>query len=180
MEYEETLQAEIVERECILAAVKVLRGHAENGRTLKTLDFGVLGSALRLGPAKTLLLESPAAEAASAPPKLPPVKPYMHPDLAPLWGRHGGNTAIVRWAIQRMTADYSLTNIQRLLKSQGAPLRNAEISVVLTRLKSTQQIEEIAFGRGPKGSVFRKPDVPLPVEPPVSTSSENADAQAAA
>jgi hypothetical protein len=163
---EERLQAEIAERECLLAAVKVLRGYAEKGKSLKGLALGAVGEAL-LAPRtpKTLTLEAPEENppqvAAPAPvPTLPPPKPYRHPELEKLCAgpRHGMGTAIVRWAIDRMTTDFTLHDIGRLLEREGRRMGNAEISVVLTRLQRLQGLEVIRYGRGPNPTLFRTPN----------------------
>src|SRR5204863_8129597 len=70
---------------------------------------------------------------------------------------YGGKDNGVWWAIQQMTEDYSLRDIDALLEREGSAMRSAEISVVLTRMKKRGQIEEIKWGRGRRGSVYRKP-----------------------
>jgi hypothetical protein len=53
-------------------------------------------------------------------------------------------------------------------------LRTAEISVVLTRLKSRGEIEEIRRSHGPKPALFRKPNFASPVEPQAGNATESA------
>jgi hypothetical protein len=159
VQYQERLQAEIVERECLLASLTVLQKYAADGNSPKSFD---LRSAL---PSSILLLGA-SAEQLPAPLKPPPpaeapkpyVKPYIHPELQAIGTYHGRNSRIVSWAIQRMTADYSLHDIQALLEREGGALRSAEISVVLTRMKGRGQIEEIKRGSGPIPAVFRTPE----------------------
>jgi hypothetical protein len=158
---EERLQTEIVERECVLAAIKVLKEHAHKGQSLTGLDSGVLGWALQRSPAtKTLLLEATAEPAVPKPaPALPRPKPYIHPELESLsGGMYGRDTRVVSWAIARMSEDFTLNDISKLLKREGSGILNAQISVVLTRLKRNGRIQEVKCGRGPNASVFRKPE----------------------
>jgi hypothetical protein len=159
LQYQERLQGEIVERECLLASLRVLQKYAADGQNPKFFD---LRSAL---PSSTLFLGASAEQLPAAPNPPPPaqpkpyVKPYIHPELeVAARDLHGRNSRVVTWAIRRMTADYSLRDIHDLLEREGCPLRSSEISVVLTRLKGRGEIEEIKPGAGPKGAVFRKPD----------------------
>jgi hypothetical protein len=186
LQCEERLQAEIVERECVLAAIKVLKEHAHKGRCLTGLDSGVLGWALQRSPAtKTLLLEATAEPAVPEPSPAPPrPKPYIHPELEPLsHGRYGTDTRVVSWAIGRMTENFTLKDISKLLKREGNPMHNAKISVVLTRLKRNGRIQEIECGRGPNASVFRKPESsfnsPVPAADSISGSEETPVSEAA-
>src|SRR5665213_1730518 len=167
---EDRLNAGIAERECLLAAVNVLKGYAEEGNTLRAIELGALGKAL-LGEDTpgTLLLEGTAEKAtepAPAPvaPALPRPKPYMHPEIEALYhgrGLHGRDTLTVSWAIRRMTEDFTLNDIATLLKREGAPMRNAKISVVLTRLKKRGEIQEIRRGGGRTAALFAGPVVPI-------------------
>ena len=69
---------------------------------------------------------------------------------------HGSNTMAVQWAVDRLTGDYALHDIQTLLAREGRPMRSAEISVVLSRLKNRGKIREIQCGYGSKTSIFLK------------------------
>ncbi len=159
-ERKEQLRQEILERECLLAALEVLQKHATASRGAKTIDIGALFPALLANPeavssARQLtLLES--APIALPPP--PPPEPYIHPELKEIgtW-RHGSNTLTVLWAIDRLTGDYTLKDIHALLKQEGRLLQSAEISVILSRLKSRGKIAEIRCGNGRTPSIFRKP-----------------------
>jgi hypothetical protein len=158
-ENKERLRQEIMERECLLAALEVLHKHATARRGAKSIDLGGIFPTLLPGMATTLpagqvaLLES--APAALPPP--PPPKSYIHPDLEKFGvNRHGSNTVAVQWAIERLTGDYTLQGIQALLAREGRRLRSAEISVVLSRLKKRGKITEIQCGYGRKPSIFRK------------------------
>ena len=169
VEHEERLCREIVERECLLAAFKVLHGHVANGQGPKSLEIGSLISALIPSCSAVALPEQTAELPAAPPPALPPPPPpkrYIHPELEAIGSRFGNGTKIVRWAIQRMTDDYSLRDIAALLKREGYPMKPAEISVVLTRLKSRAEIEEIKRASGPIPAIFRKPEnrIPSPTE----------------
>ena len=91
-------------------------------------------------------------------PALSPVPRYVHPELVAFQsGCHGQDTELVRWAIRHITDDYSLHDISALLKQEGSPLASPKISVVLTRLRSRGEIEEIKRSAGPKPAIFRKP-----------------------
>ena len=157
-ERKEQLRQEILERECLLAALEVLQKHATASRGSNTIDIGALFPALLANPeavssARQLtLLES--APVALPPP--PPPEPYMHPELKRLGSRHGVNTMAVQWAIDRLTGDYTLQDIQALLKQEGRPLQSAEISVILSRLKTRGKIAEIRRGNGRAPAIFRK------------------------
>jgi hypothetical protein len=159
VEHEERLRREIVERECLLAAFKVLHGHVANGQGPKSLELGSLVSALT-PPRRAVASPEQTAESPATPPPPPghPPKPYIHPELEAIGSRFGNGTKIVRWAIQRMTVDYSLRDIAALLEREGRPTRSSEISVVLTRLKSRGEIEEIQRSSGPIPALFRKPE----------------------
>ena len=160
-ERKEQLRQEILERECLLAALEVLHKHATASRGSKTIDIGALVPALLanqepVSPARQLtLLESAPVE---LPPPSPPVR-YVHPDLEKLGSWHGSNTMAVQWAIDRLTGDYTLQDIQALLTKEGRLMQSAEISVVLSRLKKRGKIAEIRCGNGRKPSIFRKPQL---------------------
>ncbi len=134
---------------------------------MEHIELGLFGKALLNGDTtKTLLLESAVAEkavvTAPRPPALPPPERYIHPELKQRCGgsrtRHGTDTTVVGWAIERMTGDFTLNDIAKLLKQEGWPLFNAKISVVLTRLQRQGRIQVIQNGRGPVPSVFRNPE----------------------
>jgi hypothetical protein len=117
--YQERLQTEIVERECLLASLKILHNYAANGDSPKSFELSLLSSVL---PSATLRLGTTAEQLpAPSPPPPPPeppkpyVKPYIHPELDVL----RDNVGRVRWAIQRMTNDYSLRDIRALLEREG-------------------------------------------------------------
>src|SRR5437868_5550216 len=60
LEHEERLRREIVERECLLAAFKVLHGYFANGQGPKSLELGPLVSVLALSPPAVALPERTA------------------------------------------------------------------------------------------------------------------------
>ena len=163
LEHEERLRREIVERECLLAAFKVLHGYFANGQGPKSLELGPLVSVLALSPPAVALPER-TAELPAPPPPPPPPAPYIHPELTAIGFRFGNGTKIVRWAIRRMTGDYSLRDVADLLKREGCLMRPSEISVVLTRLKSRGEIEEITAGKGRRAAIFRKPASTIPLD----------------
>lgn len=159
VEYQDRLRREIVERECLLAAFNVLHGYVASDRAPKSLELGSLVSALaRSSPGVSfpeLATELPTAPA--LPPE-PPVQRYMHPELKGLDTHlHGSYGRIVAWAIKQMKDNYSMRDIAALLEREGCPMGPANISVVLTRLKSRGEIEEIERGSGPIPAVYRKP-----------------------
>ena len=57
-----------------------------------------------------------------------------------------------------ITDDYDLRDIQELLKREGSPLKSAQISVVLTRMKGRGEITEIGGAAGPHPALFRRPE----------------------
>jgi hypothetical protein len=173
VENEERLRREIVERECLLAAFNVLHGHFVNGQGPNSLELSSLVSALIFSRPAVARPEQRAALPPPPPPPPPPPLPkrYIHPELAAIGSLFGSGTKIVRWAIQRMTDNYSLPDIVALLEREGRPMRSAEVSVVLTRLKSRGEIEEIQRSSGPIPAVFRKPEnvIAPPMEPSDTT-----------
>ena len=166
MEYEERLRREIVERECLLAALKVLHGYAANGEGPKSMELGSLVSALAPSTPHSPLQErtDPLPPAQAALPAHAPVTRYMHPELRALRSQFGNNGQIVWWAIQRLTEDFSLRDIRALLEREGYQMKSAEISVVLTRLKSRGEIKEVKRGNGPIPALYRKPESATPPE----------------
>ena len=161
-ERKEQLRQEILERECLLAALEVLHKHACADRATRPIDVGAFLPAL-LGSASVALpaTQVPLLESGPVPaPQLPRPEPYMHPELKGFWNRHGGYTATVLWAINRLSGDYTLNDIHALLAREGRPLEKSEISVILTRLKRQHKIVEIRPGNGRKPAVFRKPQLP--------------------
>jgi hypothetical protein len=178
VEHEERLRREIVERECLLAAFKVLHGYAASGENSHTLELGLLASALKPATSQTQLPQPPAA-ASPEPAALPaplPVKPYVNPEIVALQSRlHGYDSRLVRWAIARMTDDYTLRDIAAELEREGTSMAPAGISVVLTRMKSRGEIEEIKRGAGPIPALFRKPESAIPPKATSNDSVSNAE-----
>lgn len=161
MEYEERLRREIVERECLLAALKVLHGYAANGQGPKSIELGSLVVSALTRSTPHLPLQQQAAPLPPPPPALPaqgPVTRYIHPELKALASQFGNNCQIVWWAIERMTENFSLRDIRALLEREGYNMRSPQISVVLTRLKRQGRIEEVEPSRGPIPAVFGKPE----------------------
>ena len=162
-EYEDRLRTEIVERECVLAAIKVLRSYNGNGQWRQSVQLGPLAMRL-IGPVAempniTAALPEPAPQPVAPLPYVPPPR-KINPELEKLGPYHGRDTRLVKWAIARMTEDFSLTHIAALLEREGSSLKSAAISVVLTRLKGRGEIEEIRRGSGPVPALFRKPENP--------------------
>jgi hypothetical protein len=161
------LREEIMERECLLAALDVVEKYAASGHGPNSMRLGNLLSALLPSrpTAEVKELPMPAAPAAASPPSAPtalppppPVERYVHPELRAIVEHWNVNhTKIVEWAVAQMTEDYSLHDLSALLRREGYSLRNAEISVVLSRLKARGEIEEIKPGAGPLPAVFRPP-----------------------
>ena len=174
IQHEERMRHEIMERECLLAALGVLRNHFTAGQVSKPIELSSLTSAF-LPSQPAIPSPEPTSCSPATPPGLPdkpPTPPYVHPDLQGLANRFGQNGQAVSWAIERMTDDYSLRDIAALLKREGHPMRSAEISVVLTRLKKRGEIEETAPGHGPIPAVFRK----VHSAPPETESQQTAQA----
>ena len=174
-ELEERLRTEIVQRECLLAALGVFRTYSAKGQWPESLDLGLLTSAL-VRPVHDLPSERPPlpAPAPASLPPAPPPKPYIHPELEELTKHSRTNVAIVRWAIARITEDFSVADIRKLLEHEGYSLGGPQISVVLTRMKNQGEIEEIESPRGRLGAIFTKAQASLAdaVKPP-----ENAPTQ---
>ena len=161
-ERKEQLRQEILERECVLAALDVLHKHACGDRATRSIDIGAFLPAFLASPAampharQVPLLESaPVAVPLPAPPER-----YIHAELKKFGDRHGKATAMVQWAIGRLSGDYTLKDIHALLAREGSPLQKAEISVILTRLKKRREIAEIQRGNGRKPAIFRKRQAP--------------------
>ncbi|MEP7248738.1 MAG: hypothetical protein ABI787_03045 [Spartobacteria bacterium] len=157
------LHGEIMERECLLAALDVFEKYAASGHAPRSIELGSLVSTLLPSRSAIEVKELPtsaaAPPAAAALPPKPPVERYMHPELKIACGTFQGSyTRCVQWAINRMTEDYSLHDISALLLREGAPLGSSKISVVLSRMKGRGEIEEIRRGEGPIPALFRKPE----------------------
>jgi hypothetical protein len=155
---EERLQTEIMERECILAAVRVLRSHAARGQSIASMDLGLLRSALLPSTGKALIVEPKVEEPViPSPAPLPPPKPYRHPELEELTRYHATNVAIVRWGIGQVNTDFSVQHLYKLLEREGYRLSGAQISTVLTRMRKNGEIQEVVQSSGPIGTIFRRP-----------------------
>ncbi|MGI9086532.1 MAG: hypothetical protein ACR2HH_02135 [Chthoniobacterales bacterium] len=130
VEHKDRLHREIVERECLLAAFDVMHQYVTSGRAPKSMELGGLFSGLLPshlnGELKELAAPAPVSPPRPAPPR------YVNPELKMLMRGHDGDTRLVRWAIERMTDDYSLLDLAALLGREGRPLKNA---LVLTRLR---------------------------------------------
>jgi hypothetical protein len=147
-----------MEREGLLAAFDVVEKYAASGHAPRPMDLGNLVTAIVPSrsvadlkqPAVSLLPAAPAA----LPPR-PPEPPYIHPELAEI-GRYGAtHVQYVRWALERMTDDFTVRDIAALLKREGHVMKTSEISVVLTRMKSRGAIKEITRSHGPKPALGR-------------------------
>ncbi|MEO6740058.1 MAG: hypothetical protein ABIP20_07390 [Chthoniobacteraceae bacterium] len=160
-ERKEQLRQEILERECLLAALEVLSKYVAANRGCNPVDVGALLPGLLAHPGTvTPTREIPLLESAPAalPPPAPRVPiPPVHPELQKLGGGHGVYTAMVQWAIGRLTGDYTLQDIHAVLTREGRALQTPEISVILSRLKKRRQIIQIHRGNGRTPSIFRKP-----------------------
>jgi hypothetical protein len=154
---QDRLRREIVERECLLAAFDVMQRYMAQRGGPVSMELGSLVSGFTLGRPLTAT-KNPIALPPAAPtalPAPPPVERYVHPELRAL-SINATNSKFVRWAIQRMTCDYTLRDIAALLEREGLIMAPAEISVVLTRFKMRGEIEEIRPGGGRTPALFRK------------------------
>jgi hypothetical protein len=178
-EQQDRLRQEIMERQCLLAAFDVMhRFMAQGGNVAKSAELGPLISAFASStPSAAKSVPSPAAL-----PTLPapaPVQRYIHPELVAM-GRHGGtHVQYVRWALERITEDFTLHDIAALLEREGYALKNSEISVVLTRMKARGAIEEIRCGHGPKPALFRQPNAADPSGTPAVDSPPQSEVSTA-
>lgn len=165
------LQQEIRERESLLAAFDMVEKYAAANRHVPALvNLNGLISTL---PAIENQPETSAIPAPADPPPAP-VKRYVHPELQAISPNAQGRLGpLVRWAIQRMPEDYSVHDIEKLLRKEGQGIRPSQISVVVSRLKERGEIEEVQPGRGPIPALFRAPVSPQADE------SENAETASA-
>jgi hypothetical protein len=169
LEREEHLEREILECQCHLAAIRVLRAHLKNKPATKWVELGTLASVVA-APTPTalpkeaieLFLENstPTPAPLSAPPR---VERYMHPELKAIGTRFGCTSEAVYWAVQRMTADYTVRDILALLRREGYRITSAQASTVLLRMRDRKEIEQDRSSREPL-CVFRKPEAVLPPE----------------
>ena len=159
------VRAEIMRGECILATLDVIAKHMANGRAPSSFDLEVLLPGFSASARTHELKEiSPPAPVALLPTPPSPAERYIHPELEATGHAHGSYTKMVRWAIGQMTRDYSLYHISALLAREGRTLSSAHISVVLSRLKSRGEIEEVRAAQGPIPALFRRPEIELPAD----------------
>jgi hypothetical protein len=173
--HKERLQREVVKCECLIAGLTVLQTFLQKRPGEQSVELGSFDSVLA-PPLQHSLKELADATPPEQPalPAAAPEPPYTHPELEAMRrGLHGYKGKFVSWAIQRMTNDWSLHDIAALLNREGGGLFPAEISVVLTRMKSRGEIEEIQPGAGPHPAIFRKPESAVPAESsPALTETE--------
>jgi hypothetical protein len=170
------LREEIMERECLLAAVQLFEKYAASGHAPSTIDLGGLLSTPVSGRPTIELEKLPASPPPPAPAALPPPPPverYLHPELKAMSYR--SNAALVRWAIGRMTADYSSHDIAAMLEREGEALPISSISTVLYRMKIGREIEEIQRGEGPHPAIMRCPSPRIDESPGSATEPEEGD-----
>ena len=174
--HRDRLRREIVERQCLLAAFDVLHGYMAGGESRNSVELGSLVSTLATALPDSPLSERIAALPQAAPMALPrpaPEPPYVHPELNVLFEGGASNVQFVRWAMARMTEDFSLKDIKALLTREGYPMPGAQISVVLTRMRNGGEIEQIARSHGPIPARFRKPPSAIATNPaPVTNEME--------
>lgn len=147
---EEDLRQEIAERERLLAAYQLIR--SDRAKPTVSASLGA-----PLAPAEVLRLEAPAQPLLEEGNRERFTPPKVNPALAAIRAAHGAKSAVVAWAIERMTVDYTVSDLAALLAREGHRMPSVEISVVLTRFKAQGKIEEIKCGRGRRASVYRKP-----------------------
>ena len=157
------LREEIMDRECLLAALDVYDKYAANGNPPVSMQLSNLVAGLLPSRPAVELTDLPASPppvpVATAFPSSSPVERFVHPELnGGQFSGHGSTAGLVRWAVERMTSDFSLNDVDAMLKREGAPRSRPEISVVLTRLKRRGEIEEIQPAAGPHPAVYRNPN----------------------
>jgi hypothetical protein len=152
------IREEIMDRECLLAALDVYDKYAANGNPPVSMQLSNLVAGLLPSRSAVEFKALPASPPAALPSK-PPVERYVNPELTHWrFSGHGNTSALVRWAVERMTSDFSLNDVDATLKREGKPRSRPEISVVLTRLKRRGEIEEIQPAAGPHPAVYRNPN----------------------
>ncbi len=157
--HEKRARREIAERECLLAALKVLRGYMAQGDTpapteadtLIPLPFPFTSQVAW----KELDAPPPAAPETPPAPVRPP--PYFHPELKAIGGCQGSSRKVVEWAINRMTDDYTVRDLAALLIREGRPMQSDHISLILARMKNRGEIEQLKPSSGATPAAYRKP-----------------------
>lgn len=156
--HENRARREIAERECLLAALKVLRGYTAQGDTPGSTETNSLipGLVPFTSQVEWKELDAPTPAVPETPPV--PVSPprYIHPELRAIGNGHGSSSRIVEWAISRMTDDYTVRDLATLLKCEGHGMESADISLVLARLKNRGEIEQLKPSSGATPAVYRK------------------------
>jgi hypothetical protein len=156
--HEKRARREIAERECLLAALKVLRGYAEQGDTPASTE----GDTLIPIPFPFTFqlawkeLDAPLQAAPETPPAPMRPPPYMHPELKAIGGVNGSSRMVVEWAISRMTDDYTVRDLAALLIREGRPMQSDHISLILARMKNRGEIEQLKPSSGATPAVYRK------------------------
>jgi hypothetical protein len=165
-EIEERLRAEIVQRECLLAAIGDFRSYNAKGQWPESLDLASLSPAM-FSPVRNVVAEPPLwpppPSLPDAPPPPPPAR-YVHPELKAILDHRPTDGEIVRWAIMRLTEEYTVRDIADLLQRCGYEMEGRRISVVLTRFKNRGEIIEVKRGIGRIAARFQKPDNPIALD----------------
>ena len=158
-EHEKRARREIAERECLLAALNVLRGYAVAGEMPEWTEPLVLAPGLvsLTSEAGWKELGAPAPPALPAPAAPVPPPPYVHPELKAFGSGHGSSRMAVEWAITRMTDDYTIRDLDALLQREGRGMDSAHISLILARMKNRGEIEQLKPSSGATPAVYRKP-----------------------
>lgn len=139
------LRQEIAERERLLAAYQLIRADWEKSAA---------------GARDTAVFDEPEPEA-YAEPSAPcvlaaaPVDVLPEPSLQALSKGYGGGIRVVTWAIRQMPGDFTVHDLEAVLRQGGYGMRVAKVSVVLHRMKAEGKIEEVTTGRGRTPSLFR-------------------------
>ena len=172
LEHEKRARREIAERECLLAALKVLRGYAGQGDSsahtgTDLLLAGLIPSIPQI-EWKELSVPSPAAP--PAPPAPVPPPRYIHPELAAFENIYGSSATVVKWAINRMTDDYTVRDLAAHLQREGRGMETAHISLILANLKNRGEIEQLKPSSGATPALYRKPANPPNEESDAVTS----------
>jgi hypothetical protein len=82
---------------------------------------------------------------------------FPGPERETLAGKaYGTNTKMVKWAISKMTDDYTIRDLHNYLRTHGHECGINPIATVLNRLKKNGEIKERVPGRGRRATLFKR------------------------